>query len=221
MYNNIFYRKRIKINTATRTAANTSRYVTTQHNTICKLVTGPHGSTFLLCQSIGYFGPWVDRWSKLLAHSTRWYGWISVFWATCFKYTAPYALLGRRCCRLCSIVYLCHCRWRAPSCSASSMQVIWLRPNTYKSSERLYWHFNNTNNMYNQQIARWRLLPSHVKSALSALLLREPTLNIIYSINTCWPLCNLSFLLKVLEKVVNQLHSHIDSSNTSNHCHSV
>ena len=58
--------------------------------------------------------------------------------------------------------------------------------------------------------------PSHFKSALVSSLLKEPPLN-----NDCMknyrPVSNLSFLSKVLGKVVvSQLNSHINNSNTSN-----
>ena len=54
---------------------------------------------------------------------------------------------------------LCHCQWGTPSCPTGSMQVLWFISNTYWSSEGLQGHFNNTNNIYNQLIAHWRLLP--------------------------------------------------------------
>ena len=59
--------------------------------------------------------------------------------------------------------------------------------------------------------------PSHFKSALVSPLLKKPTLN-KDSKKKYRPVSNLSFLSKVLGKVVvNQLNSHICSSNTFNH----
>ena len=56
----------------------------------------------------------------------------------------------------------------------------------------------------------------HFKSALVSPLLTRPTLN-KDSMTNHWPVSNLNFLSKELEKVVvNQLNSHINSSNTSN-----
>ena len=58
--------------------------------------------------------------------------------------------------------------------------------------------------------------PSHLKSAHVFPLLKKPPLN-RDSMKNYWPVSNLSFLSKVLEEVVvNQLNSHINSSNTSN-----
>ena len=57
--------------------------------------------------------------------------------------------------------------------------------------------------------------PSYFKFALVSPLLQIPTLN-KDSMNIYRPASNLSFLTKVLEKVVvNQLNAHINSSNTS------
>ena len=59
-------------------------------------------------------------------------------------------------------------------------------------------------------------VPSHFKSAHISPLLKKPSLN-RDSMNNYWPVSNVSFLSKVLQKVVvNQLNSHINSSNTSN-----
>ena len=58
--------------------------------------------------------------------------------------------------------------------------------------------------------------PSHFKSAHVSPLLKKPSLN-KDSMKNYRPVSNLSFLSKVLEKVVvNQLNTHINSSNTSN-----
>ena len=58
--------------------------------------------------------------------------------------------------------------------------------------------------------------PSHFKSAHVCPLLKKPSLN-KNSMNNYRPVSNLTLLSKVLEKVVvNQLNSHINSSNTSN-----
>ena len=58
--------------------------------------------------------------------------------------------------------------------------------------------------------------PSHFKYALVPSLLKKPTLN-KDSVKNYRPVPSLSFLSKVLEKVVvNQLNSHINSLNTSN-----
>ena len=58
--------------------------------------------------------------------------------------------------------------------------------------------------------------PSHFKSAHISPNLKKPSVN-NDSMNNYRPVSNLSFLSKVLEKVVvNQLNSHINSSNTSN-----
>ena len=58
--------------------------------------------------------------------------------------------------------------------------------------------------------------PSHFKSAHVPPLLKKPFLN-KDSMNNYRPVSNLSFLSKVLEKVVvNQLNTHINSSNTPN-----
>ena len=58
--------------------------------------------------------------------------------------------------------------------------------------------------------------PSYLKSAHVSSLLKKPSLD-TDSMKNYWPESNLSFLSKVLEKVVmNQLNSHINSSNTSN-----
>ena len=59
--------------------------------------------------------------------------------------------------------------------------------------------------------------PLHFKSAHVCPLLKKPSLN-KDSMKNYRPVSNLSFLSKVLEKaVVNQLNTHINSSNTSNH----
>ena len=58
--------------------------------------------------------------------------------------------------------------------------------------------------------------PSHFKSAHVSSLLKKPSLN-KDSMKNYRPVSNLSFLSKLLEKVVvNQLNTHINSSNTSN-----
>ena len=58
--------------------------------------------------------------------------------------------------------------------------------------------------------------PSHLKSALVFPLLKKPTFD-KDNMKYYWPVSNLSFLSKVLEKVMaNCLNSHIYSSNTSN-----
>ena len=58
--------------------------------------------------------------------------------------------------------------------------------------------------------------PSHFKSAHVSPLLKKPSLN-KDSMKNYRPVSNLSFLSKVLEKVVvNQLNTHINSSYTSN-----
>ena len=58
--------------------------------------------------------------------------------------------------------------------------------------------------------------PSHLKSAHVSHFLKKPSLNKDI-MNNYRPVYNLSFLSKVLEKVaMNQLNSHINSSNTSN-----
>ena len=58
--------------------------------------------------------------------------------------------------------------------------------------------------------------PSHLKSAYLSLLLKKPSLT-KDSMNGYRPVFNISFLSKVLEKVVvNQLNAHINSSNTFN-----
>ena len=60
------------------------------------------------------------------------------------------------------------------------------------------------------------LITSIIKSAQVSLLLKKPSLEKESTKNYC-PLFNLSFLFKVLEKVVvNQLNSHINNSNISN-----
>ena len=57
--------------------------------------------------------------------------------------------------------------------------------------------------------------PSHFKSAQVSPTLKKPSLD-MDSMNNYWSVSNFSFLSKVLEKVgVNQLNSHINSSNTS------
>ena len=59
--------------------------------------------------------------------------------------------------------------------------------------------------------------PSHFKSALVSPLLKKSTLD-KDNLKNYRPVSNLSFLSKVLEKVVAiRLNSHINSSNASNH----
>ena len=59
--------------------------------------------------------------------------------------------------------------------------------------------------------------PSHFKSALVSPLLKKPTLN-KDEMKNYRPVSNLSFLSKILEKVVaSRLNSHISGSHTSNH----
>ena len=59
--------------------------------------------------------------------------------------------------------------------------------------------------------------PSHFKSALVSPLLKKPTLN-KDDMKNYRPVSNLSFLSKILEKVVaSRLNSHINSSHISNH----
>ena len=59
--------------------------------------------------------------------------------------------------------------------------------------------------------------PSHFESALVSPLLKKPSLD-KDSMKNYRPVSNLSFLSKVLEKVVvNQLNSHLNRSNTFNH----
>ena len=58
--------------------------------------------------------------------------------------------------------------------------------------------------------------PSHFKSALVSPLLKKPTLN-RDDMKNYRPVSNLSFLSKILEKVVaSRLYSHLNSSHTSN-----
>ena len=59
--------------------------------------------------------------------------------------------------------------------------------------------------------------PSHFKSALVSLLLKKPTLN-KYNLKNYRPLSNLTFLFKILGKVVaNRLNSHINSTKLSHY----
>ena len=61
-----------------------------------------------------------------------------------------------------------------------------------------------------------RCFLSHFKSALVTPLLKKPTLN-RDDMKNYWPVSNLSFLSKIVEKVVaSRLNSHINSSHTSN-----
>ena len=58
--------------------------------------------------------------------------------------------------------------------------------------------------------------PTHFKSGLVSPLLKKPTLN-RDDMKNYWPVSNLSFLSKIIEKVVaSRLNSHINSSHTSN-----
>ena len=110
------------------------------------------------------------------------------------------------------------CNWccGASSCSVSSVQVIWLRPITY-------WLVKDCIDVLVTPIVfivnlslSEGCFPTHFKSALVYPLLKKPTLN-RDDMKNYRPVCNLSFLSKILEKVMaSRLNSHINSSHTSN-----
>ena len=109
--------------------------------------------------------------------------------------------------------------WGASFCSVSSVQVIWLRPITYWLGERLY-RCISIASIVNLSLFEG-CFPTHFKSALVSPLLKKPTLN-RDDMKNYLPLSNLSFLSKILEKLVaSRLNSHINSSHTSNDYQSV
>ena len=78
-----------------------------------------------------------------------------------------------------------------------------------------YWNSSNTDSSISQVNALWRIFPFTLQGCPSLPSIEKPTLS-KNNMNNYRPVSNLSFLSKVLEKVVvNQLNSHIKSSNTS------
>ena len=86
------------------------------------------------------------------------------------------------------------------------MQIIWLRRYTYWLNERLHWYSSNTDYINTP------LISSYFKSALVSSLLKNLTLD-NDNMKYYQPVSNLSFLSKVLEKVVaSHLNFHMNSS---------
>ena len=109
----------------------------------------------------------------------------------------------------------CNWCWGASFYSVSSMQVIWLRPITYCLGERLYRCISYAYSVYSQLIALRGMFPDTFQVGPSLPFVEKPILN-RDDIKNYRPVSNLSFLSKILEKVVaSRLNSHINSSHTS------
>ena len=63
----------------------------------------------------------------------------------------------------------CHRWWDASSCSVSSMQVIWIRLNTYYISKRLYWYIDYVENRKEERMMEISLMEKEVKEFASTL----------------------------------------------------
>ena len=113
---------------------------------------------------------------------------------------------------------LCNWCWGASSCSVSSVQVIWLRPITYWLGDRLYRCISYAYSVYSQLISLRGMFYDTFQVCPSLPFVEKPTLNRDdMNMKNYRPVSNLSFLSKILEKVVaSRLNSHINSSHTSN-----
>ena len=90
-------------------------------------------------------------------------------------------------------------------------------PNTNRTSQRVCGHFGHSNNQYYKLLTQRRELPKlSSKPHMSPPLLKKPNLdrNLLKNYR---PVSNLSFIFKLIEKVVaKQLNNYIDSEGLSN-----